>query len=165
MQVPEPELVTADEYRDLGVRGDVHVEDLVELKKAGVAYLPAVAQQLHDALLKLSGVKGLFHSAFGDALFVVYKYWFREAADRLDTALTKCRDFLYQSGQNLSTIADNYFETDEAIRAEFDAMIVEQGIPDGNTGRPEDFTFQDLVDLHLQDFDQEVYRPMPIGYY
>jgi hypothetical protein len=165
LRVTEPELVTADEYRDLGVRSEVHIEDIVELKKAGVAYLPAVAQQLHKAHQRVLSAKGAFESAFGDAPFVLYKRRFEEAVERLDTALTRCRDFLYESGQNLATIADDYAETDQAIQAELEKLIAEEGTPEGYRGDPADFTIQDLVDLHLEDFTQDVYRPDPTGYY
>lgn len=55
-----------------------------------------------------------FDRGLGDGRVVgAHGYWFNVMLDHLESAIRRTRDFLYESGQNPVTIADNYDAEEE----------------------------------------------------
>lgn len=107
-----------DHVDDLGEREqDVYLEDIVHLKKAGEADMPALAQMLHEAHLRLDAIRVLFDQGIGDGkLAGIYRGAFNTLVQRLDVAFIKTRDRLYTMGETLSEIAGNYYTTEDENR-------------------------------------------------
>jgi hypothetical protein len=137
IEFEEPDLVGANDIADLGARdAAVEVENIAKLKRIGLADLPAIAECFHQAHLDLGAVRYSFDQGIGDRHITgQYRYWFEDAADQLDTALTRARDYVYQSAQSLVKIADGYYE--------------------GETENQE--RLARLVDNELEDFPYDIY--------
>lgn len=171
LEFSEPELITTDTLAGLGVPPDLTIGDIVGLKKVGAKDLPAVAYILNLAHAKVFTVRLAFDSGIGNAAFVgAYRQYFQDLVDQLDTALTRARDFLYESGRNLVAIADDYYATDEESRLALESQLAQEGItlaehidandyPDHVT--PENISFDDLYRQDVEDFEHDLYYPTP----
>lgn len=71
--------------------------------------------------------------------------YFGRAVEDLADALERTRDYLYESGQNLITIADNYAET-EAVHAE-EAEAIKNRLKE--------------IDPEIRGTLADIYRPPP----
>jgi hypothetical protein len=148
---------------------DLTISDIVKLKKVGTHDLPAVAEILNQAHEKVETLAELLHAGIGSQVYVgTWRVYFYQAAHLLDTALTKTRDYLYQSGQNLAAVADGYYATEEESRLALAAQLQREGItlqehidasdyPPGVM--PENIGFDDLYQEETEDFPYERYEP------
>jgi hypothetical protein len=139
VEFAKPELTRLRAVDDLGERDTaVHIDDIVKLKRVGVADLPAVAEMLHQAYLKMTTINSLFAQGYGDRYVIgEYGWRVRRVVDRLKDAITNARDYLYQSGVKLSEAADAYYAADTESAAEL----------------------QSRIDAELADFTEPTYRP------
>lgn len=115
----QPGLMNARSAADLGTHGALEVADIRQMKVAGAIDLPAIAEMLDDAHLKLASIRDDFDTGIGPGIAgnVPLRAQWDVAVARLDAALTGTRDFLYWSGQSLATIADNYYLVEESNAA------------------------------------------------
>jgi hypothetical protein len=114
-----PDLLDATDAGDLGTPSEsLGIDDVANLRVAGLAYIPMAAGLVHEAWEKVTGLDGRFESALG-------RHWavpgFRSngwssATGALGHALKNTRDFLYGSAENLTEIAEGYYDTDELNR-------------------------------------------------
>jgi hypothetical protein len=124
LELKEPELATVDTDEELGVSENLTIFDIVALKKVGNYDLPAVAEMLHQAHYKVAVAADLLNTGLGNQIYVgSHERYFYEAVNKLLTALTDTRDFLYESGQNLVTVADGYYATEEEARLALEQLI------------------------------------------
>jgi hypothetical protein len=169
LEVPEPDLTSVDTLAGLGVPPDLTISDIVKLKKVGTHDLPAVAEILNKAHEKVETLAELLHAGIGSQVYVgTWRVYFYQATHLLDTALTKTRDYLYQSGRNLAAVADGYYATEEESRLALAAQLQQEGItlqehieasdyPPGVT--PENIGFDDVYREETQDFPYDRYEP------
>lgn len=110
----EPDLANTDRRSDLGDKSDVTQYDIEELQRCATGWLPAMAEMFHQAYLQLILARGNLNRMLGDNRVAgSQRYALDEAFELLITAVVKTRDYLHRCGENLSTIASNYYENEE----------------------------------------------------
>lgn len=122
-----PEVIgatTTGELADPELDHGFEVPDIANLKYAGAMQLPVMAQFLDDALGAVSNLSAQVDGAVGDSVVTsLSRHLLTETVTALADAFTTTRDYLYQSGEALVAIADNYYAVESANKEKMDDLL------------------------------------------
>lgn len=141
LRMDRPELMHAENLSDLGAADDTLINDegtgntsddhikvprLIDLIYAGDVLLPAMASFFDVAHSNIVDVCELVDAAIGESPMVSSRHVLAEAVAVIADAMKDARDFLYWSGEALSTAAKTYAEIEALNDDAFAALLADR---------------------------------------